>query len=110
MQTPDTTSVNHARDDLVRQIVALVHPLRIYVFGSAARGQTHAGSDIDFLVVMPEGTPRRRTAQYLYEHLTGHGVPFDVLVTTPGHLRRYADHPGLIYRTILREGHEVYAA
>ncbi|WP_456426484.1 nucleotidyltransferase domain-containing protein [Rhodocaloribacter sp.] len=111
MQSPNRpSSRTTALEDLLRQIVDLVHPLRVYVFGSVARGQAGPESDIDFLVVMPEGTPRRRTAQHLYRNLSGHGIPFDVLVTTPELLARYADHPGLIYRTILREGREVYAA
>ena len=34
----------------------------------------------------------------------------DLLVATPEVLTRYADEPGLVYRTILRSGQEVYAA
>lgn len=58
---PRTTS--EAIDRLVRRIVEDVHPLRILLFGSATRGELAAGSDIDLLVVMPDGTHRRRTAQ-----------------------------------------------
>lgn len=68
------------------------------------------GSDIDFLVVMPVGTHRRRTAQLLYRRLTGMEVPFDILVATPEDLRRHSDNIGLIYRSVLREGRQVYAA
>ena len=32
-----------------------VHPLRIILFGSAARGEMGADSDLDVLVVMPDG-------------------------------------------------------
>ena len=46
---------------------------------------------------MPEGTDRRKVAM-------------DVLVATPSVLERHRDNPGLIYRTILEEGREVYAA
>ncbi|MBI3988841.1 MAG: nucleotidyltransferase domain-containing protein [candidate division NC10 bacterium] len=51
---------------LVQSIVEAVHPLRIVLFGSAARGEMGTDSDIDVLVVMPEGVHRRRTAQLLY--------------------------------------------
>jgi predicted nucleotidyltransferase len=97
-------------DRLVRQIVGLVHPLRIMLFGSAARGDMHPESDLDILVVMPEGTHRRETAQRLYRHVDGLGQPFDVIVATPSDLERHRDNPGLIYATILREGREIYAA
>lgn len=105
---PHTTG--EAIDRLVAGIVENVHPLRILLFGSATRGELAAGSDIDLLVVMPDGTHRRRTAQHLYRRLHGIGTPFDILVATPRDLDRHKDNIGLIYRTILLEGREVYAA
>ena len=104
------TSDPPAVDRLVRSIVAAVNPLRIILFGSAARGEFSPDSDIDFLVVMPEGVHRRQTAQFLYRQIKGMGVPFDILVATPGDLEKHKDNLGLIYRTIVREGREVYAA
>ncbi len=97
-------------EQLVQHIIELVQPLRIILFGSAARGEMGADSDIDVLVVMPEGVHRRQTAQLLYRQIRGLGVPFDILVATPNDLERHRDNIGLIYRTILREGREVYAA
>jgi len=96
--------------DLVEKIVIAVQPLRILVFGSAARGSEHPDSDIDLLVVMPEGVRRRKTAQQLYRQLRGIGVPFDILVVTPGDLEKHKNNLGLIYHTVLREGRQVYAA
>jgi predicted nucleotidyltransferase len=96
-------------DYLVKRIVEEVHPLRIILFGSAARGEVGPNSDIDVLVVMPEGVHRRRTAQLLYQKISGLGAPFDILVATPGDLQKHKDNIGLIYRTILQEGREVYA-
>jgi predicted nucleotidyltransferase len=71
---------------LVKRIVEEVHPLRIIVFGSAAGDEMGSDSDIDFLVVMPDGTHRRQTAQFLYRNIRGAGVPFDILVATPSDL------------------------
>jgi len=103
-------SHSKAVDELVRRVVEEVHPLRIILFGSAARGEVGPDSDIDLLVVMPEGVHRRRIAQLLYQNITGMGVPFDILVATPEDLRKHKDNIGLIYRAILKEGREVYAA
>lgn len=97
-------------DALVDRIVQAVHPIRIILFGSAARGEMGPHSDIDVLVVMPQGVHRRRTAQFLYRQISGLKVPFDILVATPADLEKHKDNIGLIYRTILREGQEVYAA
>ena len=103
---PDPALVDH----LVRQIVAAVRPLRVVLFGSAARGQMGPESDPDLLVVMPDGTHRRKTAQQLYRTLDGRGHPFDLVVATPSDLEKHKDAVGLVYRDVLREGREVYAA
>ena len=97
-------------EQLVRRIIEIVQPLRIILFGSAARGEMGPDSDIDVLVVMPEGVHRRRTAQLLYRQIRGLGVPFDILVATPDDLERHRDNIGLVYQSILQEGREVYAA
>jgi uncharacterized protein len=94
---------------ITQRIVTEVHPLRILVFGSAARGEMNTDSDIDLLVVMPEGTHRRHTAQSLYGKIRGVGVPFDIIVATPTDLKKHKDNLGLIYQTILAEGREIYA-
>ncbi|MCP3958239.1 MAG: nucleotidyltransferase domain-containing protein [bacterium] len=99
-----------AINGLVRQIVEAVHPLRILLFGSAARGEAGPSSDLDLLVVMPEGVHRRRTAQELYRTIRNAGIAFDILVATPADLEKHRDNLGLIYRAILEEGREVYAA
>jgi len=79
------------------------------VFGSAARGEMAEHSDVDLLVVMPEGTHRRRTAQLLYRNIRGIGLPFDIVVATPNDLEKHKENIGLIYWKILKEGEEVYA-
>jgi len=95
---------------VVERIVEEGHPLRVIMFGSVARDEQGRGSDVDLLVVMPEGIHKRQTAQMLYRRLRGLPVPVDILVTTEADLDRQKDNPGLIYRTILQEGRELYAA
>ncbi len=95
---------------LVRRIVEESAPLRVMIFGSSARGDSGKDSDIDILVVMPDGIHRRHTAQKLYRNIRDAKVPFDILVATPADLEKYKDNPGLIYHTIMLEGETVYAA
>ncbi|MBM4457399.1 MAG: nucleotidyltransferase domain-containing protein [Chloroflexi bacterium] len=97
-------------DRLVQAVVTAVRPLRIILFGSAARGEMRPDSDVDVLVVMPHGTHRRKTAQRLYRQMVGLGIPFDIVVATPEDLELHRGNPGLIYGTILSEGKEVYAS
>jgi uncharacterized protein len=99
-----------AIDYLVKAIVREVNPLRIILFGSASKGEANIDSDIDILVVMPDGVHRRQTAQLLYRKIIGVGYPFDILVSTPSDLEKHKNNIGLIYQTILNEGKDVYVA
>ena len=58
-------------DEVVHSILAAAQPLKIMLFGSAARGTMGPGSDLDLLVVVPDGTLRRQTAQDISMHLFG---------------------------------------
>ena len=97
-------------EDLVQKIVKAVKPQRIILFGSSARGEFGSAGDIDLLIIMPEGTHRRRTAQKLYRQIRGIQAPFDILVATTRDIERHKDNIGLIYHTILEEGKELYAS
>ena len=97
-------------DSLVQRIAEAVQPTRIILFGSAARGQMGPDSDLDILVVMPDGAHRRRTAQTIYRCLTGLGVAKDVIVATETDIRDHVDNPSLVLYPALREGRVIYAA
>lgn len=84
---------------MTERIVSGFQPERIIVFGSYARGEANDESDIDLLVVMPDGTDRRKTAIAIK----------DVVMTTPDHIARYGHLVGTILRPALREGKELYA-
>ena len=93
---------------LVAQIVAEADPLRIVLFGSRATGTARPDSDIDLLVVMPDGTDRRAAMTALGSRLPRPGVGIDLLVATPGVLEKHRDNPGLIYQEISRTGRDLY--
>ena len=96
-------------DELVRRIVEVAHPLRIILFGSAARGEMGPNSDVDVLVIVSEGTHRRHTAQRIYRHMIGFPLAVDVVVATEGDLRKHKDNFSLVYYPALQEGKEIYA-
>lgn len=96
--------------EVIRCIVMAVQPVRIVLFGSAARGALHPHSDLDLLVVMPSGTHRRHTAQRIYQALAPLGVATDVVVVTESDVHDHADDFSLVLYPALREGKELYAA
>jgi predicted nucleotidyltransferase len=97
-------------NDVVHRIVEAVHPLRIILFGSAARGEMHPDSDMDIAIVVPEDADRRRVATTVYPRLVGVGIAVDIVVTTPDLMEKYRNAPGMVYREIQQDGRELYAA
>jgi predicted nucleotidyltransferase len=97
-------------DEVVKRTVKAVQPLRIILFGSAARGTMGQDSDLDLLLVVPDGVHRRRTAQAVYKSLRGIGFAKDVVVVTESDIREYGDNPSLIIYPALRQGKELYHA
>ena len=97
-------------EELVQRIRAVVHPTRIILFGSAAREEMGPDSDLDVLVVVPEGIHRRHTAQRIYRQLIGFPLAVDVVVATDSDLQRHHNNFSLVYYPALREGREIYAA
>jgi predicted nucleotidyltransferase len=51
-------SVNeHIIDEITRRLIDFYHPVRVYLFGSVARGDNGPDSDLDFCVVVPDNAP-----------------------------------------------------
>ena len=46
-----------AIEEITRRLIEFFRPVRIYLFGSEARGEGGPDSDLDFLVVVPDETP-----------------------------------------------------
>ena len=94
--------------ELCEQIAREFNPQKIILFGSQAYGKPTVESDIDLLVVMPDGTNRRQTAIAIRSTLGGLGVAKDVVVTTPDEITRRGDLIGTVLRPALREGKVLY--
>jgi predicted nucleotidyltransferase len=100
---------------VVQLVVETASPLRIVLFGSAARGELRDGSDLDIMVVVGEGSDTLRVAQRLYvEMARRRGVQsfpcVDFVVSTPGRYEDRKNSLGSVYREVERDGRELYAA
>jgi len=91
--------------ELVRRLVTLYHPQRIYLFGSVARGDADPDSDYDVMVVVPDDTPReQRQSRLAYEALWGTSIAADILVWTASQFDSRLHVPSSLPATISREG------
>lgn len=95
---------------VVDQIVGLVNPLKVILFGSAVNGRVGADSDLDFLVVIPESQQPDEVVDRLNINIRKKPMPCDFLVVTASSLKRNQNRPSLIYSEILKHGKEIYAA
>jgi predicted nucleotidyltransferase len=97
-------------DEIIRRIVEVADPVRILMFGSAARGDMGPDSDIDLLIIVEGPVDRRCLSRKIYRRMLGVGQAVDIIVATLDDIERYGHSIGLIYRPALEEGEEVYVA
>ena len=105
LQTP--TRANIAA--VARQIGERLHPERIILFGSCARGKPTPDSDVDLLVVM---RTRRRPAEQATAIRQAVDFPFpvDLLVRTPQQVRDRLAMGDCFIREIVTQGKVLYEA
>jgi predicted nucleotidyltransferase len=107
---PDKLPRESVLKDVVRRVVEAVHPLRIILFGSAARGEMGPHSDLDLLIVIPDDVPFSATEDRVWSSLRGLGHSRDVVVVTRTDFEAQASNPCLVVYHALREGKELYRA
>ena len=102
-------SVNKHIQRMVELIVAQFQPEKIILFGSHARGDGTADSDVDLLIVMPvEGSKRAKQLEIRAAVHDVH-IPKDILVSRPEEFQWRKDIVGTIERPAIREGKVLYA-
>lgn len=95
--------------EIIRRLVDAYEPERIYLFGSAARGEMGPDSDYDLLVVVPDDAPpERRRSRLAYERLRGTGVAADVLVWTRSAFESRLHLRASLPATVVDEGSVLY--
>ncbi len=95
--------------DTLLQALQPYHPQRIILFGSAARGEADAESDLDVLVIKNTAEPFVQRLETM-ARLCPPGVHADILVYTPQELRQMVaeDNPFIVQA--LHEGKVLYEA
>ena len=94
--------------EITQRIVQTSHPEKIILFGSYARGNFGADSDLDLLIIVPGIKHLRQESIRVRRALRGLLVPVDIVVATPEQITRLGNASGLIYRAALNEGKVLY--
>ena len=91
-------------DRIVERIVDRFDPERIILFGSRARGDARADSDVDLLIVMPVEGSRREKAIEIGVAVDDIPVSKDIIVVTPEAFRRRQNVVGTVEWPAAHEG------
>ena len=94
---------------VVDKIVTAVKPSKVILFGSQARSENKAKSDIDLLVIINSGEDREQIRLKIERVLRGRRFGIDLLVRTPEDVKWNIEVENPFYTDeILREGRVMY--
>jgi predicted nucleotidyltransferase len=111
-ELPLLDPVEHA--DLTRIIETLVmsfRPLRVYVFGSQARGTADWHSDVDLMIVVRDaGSYPHHLAQEAYRSIGHSLLPLELMFVSQEEFEWRSEVVTSLPATVLREGRVLYDA
>ncbi|HEX5315692.1 MAG TPA: nucleotidyltransferase domain-containing protein [Candidatus Kapabacteria bacterium] len=97
-------------ESITRKIVDAVHPKRVILFGSRARGDYSEDSDIDLLVEMESSEKPWQRRVKIGSLFLDRWWPMDILVYTPQEIEERKTSLASIIPDILQEGKTLYDA
>jgi len=98
--------------EMWRAIVEAVHPEKIVLFGSRARGEGGDNSDVDLLIIEKESfehRSRRSEIARIRRALAGFHVAKDILLFDVEEERRWCESSNHVIAQALQEGRVLYA-
>jgi uncharacterized protein len=98
-----------AIEEITRRLIEYFHPVRIYLFGSEARGDGGPDSDLDFCVVLPDDAPASMYRPGIHRALWDPGTAADIVRLPLTNFEERAAHVvSSLPATVLREGRLLY--
>ena len=104
-------------DSAIKKIVDVIvktqHPQSVFLFGSCARGNSGANSDVDLLIVKKTNEKKSKRAVSIYRELWNHsikGTAVDIFVVTPEEMERDQNIPFSFISEIISTGKLLYGA
>ena len=94
--------------EITQRIVQTSNPEKIILFGSYARGNFGADSDLDLLIIVPNIQHLRQESLRVRRALRGLLAPVDIVMATSEQINRLGNQAGLVYQSALSEGKVLY--
>ncbi len=94
-------------EPLLTQVVSVLSPRRVILFGSRARGDARSDSDYDLVVVLDDDTPDE-AANWRHRYRARRGYSADIVPCREGVLRERARAIGSFAHSIVTQGVVVY--
>ena len=94
----------------VQRVLEVAAPSRVILFGSHARGDADAGSDLDLLVVEPEVSNVGEEMMRLHKALWPLNIPVDILVCSESDFEKKREWQSSAIYWAAREGRVLYVA
>jgi predicted nucleotidyltransferase len=94
--------------NIADQIIRKYEPLKIILFGSAARGEYDRVTDLDFLIIKEDVPVHGLARMRQLDELIDRNIASDMLVYRPDELEERIKLGDPFIKTILREGRVLY--
>ena len=104
----DDRDVEEILQEMVRRIVEAVHPDKIILFGSHARGQAGPDSDVDLMIIAPSEAPRHRRTGPILRALRGILFPKDIVWYTQEEIDDWRGVRSHLVSRVMDEGRLLY--
>jgi predicted nucleotidyltransferase len=108
-----TMIINQLIAGMVSSIVHEIQPEKIYLFGSAARGQMNDDSDIDLMIVESEPFDSNRSRhdelKRIRRTISSYHAPKDILVYSQDEVKKWQHSINHVIGRCVREGRLLYA-
>ena len=95
---------------LLQILVPNMQPEEIYLFGSHARDDAHANSDIDLFLIMPDDAPAEKLRLNYVSHLLRDSkILSDAIPCRRSRFEARKDEFGTLSHAVASEGIQIYA-
>ncbi|GMR25470.1 MAG: nucleotidyltransferase domain-containing protein [Ignavibacteria bacterium] len=101
-------SLKNIIDSTIDKITEVLSPIKIILFGSAITNNFNTDSDIDFLIVVKNGTNKRKLTQEIYKNILSIGFATDIVLIDEYEFDEFKNFDGYAIKSIVETGQVIY--